>query len=1503
MEKTKNTFQDGLIMDFSPDNTGATSLTSALNATILTFNGNEMALQNDMGNGRVETAYLPEGYIPVGTCEFGDIIYIASYNPLTNRAQIGCFPSPERNISSEELGGCGQSLDYTDFQIQELDQAGNKLDRPSGELKSTSVRKVLIDNRNTNPGDKYVIFSEQASANFEKFGELENSKKYLKLSVVSIDDSGKITYLDTDTHYYQYDGNNVVYDHFISPKMIQHGTDIDEYRNMLQSGWNIFSSKNPGKLAILAELNTIDTFSCTYSVIVDEIAPTDSNEGSVKYTVYFTPIFKSNDGQKVYLSRENIRGAELVSQSSTDYEFRIRKNQFSSVGENDEPLYRIRLNKVSDSDRIPNYHNVEEFDNFAGPILEERQIEPIISEHNYLAFEVEIPYQYNELIKSEQLIYSCDIIPAMPFGKLDYLKVPITIDFNKIGSGEIGLTKWRYYNYGTQCTLQYGLEIYNKPNEETKRVIIDFYDNTGHAARYTLENQDSFSGVHTEHLGLDGENYNYRLNKVLEGKEYILHKAQEYRDFDINTDTITYWEGGEQKYIGKDPNGDIKSTDLSNLGPGLYQLSMVDNTLIDGSYLVEKKDDSLKIYTNDAGVLYSNILYAALITVESSSNSSIEQKHYWRWLWTNNMYNEYYYQVDDFDILKFQLDLDINAIFEASDSYQWQETTINNLDNNIDDGCYKSYSSNVQYIGHNKDGNVNLYTSPGLQNDYGCFNLLSIDNNDKEDVLKNFNLEIYLGKSKISYSDYADNYEYSMQQILLSSADKKYLSLSEIINTTNQGDENGKYINKEELINVENITLNDTFNVCFASAGYTTEKMEDEDGEVNYHVVKCSLKDCYYESLSNKKAIKLNLAASIFTKAYTCSSQKYTGDLPTYSPLISNMEELNNYGIELTQKNNQAFLRMNSAFMGMIGGSDFEYSFGPLQSNNSIFDRASKEDDTDSKKGDRNSYNSYGTNTYTQLYNQQAESYLNQFFIFYPGGDNSYSFTSIRGNSGFEEVRRGLNNATPKWDINRKKYCIQFINNAGTERLPDIYDDKGVIKLRWIGPHSGVGILCMKHPSGGFIAFNTIYLDYDSTYEGNNGTFLPQRERQKSNVHYTQYPNFSIPLYLILSRIYTKEKTVPTTSDAIRLLNYVRRAQYSTTLTKDVIIKISQDKDKTQNIAMSGIDFNDYKSNLLNVIQNLPDSSNVNKNALELSFSDCAKNTVLTIKVQNKQMEFPEIEDKALLMINGVAVPCEKITDNQFYIYYDGHLIPYTDQEFKFDRNQILNNLNYLLETDSILGIDYITGAEVKLPVTEDEQATDALAVAMDWFYNDGDIQDLFVDALEDRKTYDDLEAKDIIMTLLEQCFTLGEDQFMFGTKTYYVPSKYYQQWQSEFPFSDVWQLMRSVKNSYGNTLYQSIFDSIQFDHHGYLAFGALYINFTHVDRFIEDAITITPQLNLSENFEYTSKGIQLKEYAPHNMLKICQGDGGEDIGNRINGLQCIMKDVSIDITHRITEN
>ena len=44
----KSTFSEGLVMDFSPDNTQASVLTSALNATLLTFNGNESAPPKDL---------------------------------------------------------------------------------------------------------------------------------------------------------------------------------------------------------------------------------------------------------------------------------------------------------------------------------------------------------------------------------------------------------------------------------------------------------------------------------------------------------------------------------------------------------------------------------------------------------------------------------------------------------------------------------------------------------------------------------------------------------------------------------------------------------------------------------------------------------------------------------------------------------------------------------------------------------------------------------------------------------------------------------------------------------------------------------------------------------------------------------------------------------------------------------------------------------------------------------------------------------------------------------------------------------------------------------------------------------------------------------------------------------------------------------------------------------------------------------------------------------------
>jgi hypothetical protein len=44
IRKATNKFTKGLVMDFSPENTKNELLTNALNATLLTFNGNELSL-------------------------------------------------------------------------------------------------------------------------------------------------------------------------------------------------------------------------------------------------------------------------------------------------------------------------------------------------------------------------------------------------------------------------------------------------------------------------------------------------------------------------------------------------------------------------------------------------------------------------------------------------------------------------------------------------------------------------------------------------------------------------------------------------------------------------------------------------------------------------------------------------------------------------------------------------------------------------------------------------------------------------------------------------------------------------------------------------------------------------------------------------------------------------------------------------------------------------------------------------------------------------------------------------------------------------------------------------------------------------------------------------------------------------------------------------------------------------------------------------------------------
>lgn len=87
-----NTFSGGLTYDINPITTPNNVLTDGVNATFLTFNGDEMALQNDAGNTKIiafygednKEAYNPDNiYYINALVKYDDKLYYCKENGVT----------------------------------------------------------------------------------------------------------------------------------------------------------------------------------------------------------------------------------------------------------------------------------------------------------------------------------------------------------------------------------------------------------------------------------------------------------------------------------------------------------------------------------------------------------------------------------------------------------------------------------------------------------------------------------------------------------------------------------------------------------------------------------------------------------------------------------------------------------------------------------------------------------------------------------------------------------------------------------------------------------------------------------------------------------------------------------------------------------------------------------------------------------------------------------------------------------------------------------------------------------------------------------------------------------------------------------------------------------------------------------------------------------------------------------------------------------------------------
>lgn len=866
----KSTFGDGLIMDFAPDNTQATCLTHALNATLLTMNGNELSLQNDMGNGRVETAYLPEGYIPVGTCEFGDIIYIASYNPLTNKSQIGCFPSPERNISSKELSSAQHNIDNSAFQDS------------NGKITNTSIKQVLINN-NLNPGDKYIIYVSQTDMlekNYTYLSDLGNTDhihggfpKIVKLHIVSIEDSGKITYLDSSVRWYDKikhtssgintsqsvtkdnigeKSNLDFYINIAQDTQESNQPDIDSYRNLLSSGYSIFQSKVSGKLAILAELETITGFECTYNVYKTGTS-TETVNGEIKkdkgeidispcninynlYDVYLNFHWstdnyninpkgikvstsewvpkEANNSRKAggcsykawtydktsnellnnvtitqaidkletefgitneykYITKENNQDVEKeikgyvigdainYEQFKQDYNFdsfkenvlnKIKKDQSYSFNkitqyvENNEPIvgqYLIDLDQIIYNSNIVEGSEkklIEYYTTNSNGRLSE--IKPytipdtIVNNYFKNSFckklgSFKVPVSQTVTIKEEttnepgetkevpidnsNFIYHYKVTPVMTYGDLDVYEQEGYIDFSKINSGNIELTNWRYFNGENLSTIQLGLDCYVEEGKGIEEVVLEFCDNQGIAAAYHINNRVSYSGVIPLNIQL---NQAGTLTNIDSQGNTIYHAGTV---LDKGTKDSVYLKVSDGKVQKDEPKNE--------------------NEILNRDYYA---------CSNDAGIIYSNMLYLVKITVKYTTkdilgnyNSLYTNDHriFYRWLWTNTSFNQYYTSLKDYNDQKLTLNLDIAPTYDSKlDSKVVDYKAPTTISNNLSD----TLSANVQQI----KGEIDVSLDAGLQETYDTFSLS--EGADSENIKEVLQITSYIGNTYVT---------------------------------------------------------------------------------------------------------------------------------------------------------------------------------------------------------------------------------------------------------------------------------------------------------------------------------------------------------------------------------------------------------------------------------------------------------------------------------------------------------------------------------------------------------------------------------------------------------------------------------------------------------------------------------------------------------------------------------------------------------------------------------
>ena len=579
--QAQNTFNEGMVLDNHPLMTPNTVLTDALNATLVTMNGNEMVLQNDMGNARVENAKLPPGYIPIGMKEYGGIIYIACYNPLTNKGQIGCFPSPQRQKTATQISEITPTFKFPDVTYikEENDEERYKI--------NSLLTKCEIFPKGTiiRSGDKFSvglpISSMFGTDNIDSTGEnfisnydnVENGlvktpmNRMYTFGVATLDNNGQLrditnqlkrykggqqvqfSNIDSDLYkfncgYWQNEMSTEDKDGLVSSELMD--------QTNVQSKLNTYNSKLFGRLFLYAKYNTVQNIEV--SVIGYKKLDNNNTINNPIYTGHTDSDYSDVELPLIQNQKYLQIDSKILLLIYVNYKYNCPDGSKSLNSKNlVEPLegYKYYFDKSNQN------------------II--RGIQFIINNNSIYNLPFSIPNDYNKnynlgygypLYDKITNIYSFSQVYTLPLittDKISWTAYPVTYFYDNglkfgeipdesvsgelnpdnINSGKMELNAWRYYVNNDRVLLTWGFESYPRENDVISEVSFSFYDVAYNTLKWKFFTKErvSYNGEFNENFDIsnfisDSSNYN---TSVIPNKLFYVDISWKYNSQERHT--------------------------------------------------------------------------------------------------------------------------------------------------------------------------------------------------------------------------------------------------------------------------------------------------------------------------------------------------------------------------------------------------------------------------------------------------------------------------------------------------------------------------------------------------------------------------------------------------------------------------------------------------------------------------------------------------------------------------------------------------------------------------------------------------------------------------------------------------------------------------------------------------------------------------------------------------------------------------------------------------------